>query len=375
MPATLSDGQTARYKIALMLYAGEPIIIIDEFLATLDRITAKCVAWTVGRAARRLKKTLIAITSHEDLGGDLQPDLWINVPYLGKPTVTQTDLHYAGTPEGWTADPTRCTIAEQVTIERGTPADYHRLAHLHYAAESPATYQSVWVARHPLDPNPAAVCVYSYPDLHSAARNLATTDEYIIHGSRKNAQRLNREVVRMSRIVVAPAYRGIGLAHRLLAESIAELDRRWIETTTAIGPYTTLFERLGFRCVPQTSGPTEAALFEWAETTQLDPLATLDHSRLTRHIERLSVRQQRHAWRVLWHYYHQYVVHRRTKKRHPKRVPDKTDPRWKEAFDVCCRRINERPAYFILGPITETNQCPETEPDATPTTTATPQGP
>lgn len=347
-PSTLSDGQRARYTLALMLNDEAPVIVADEFLATLDRITAKAVAWTIARAARRLRKTLIAITSHEDLGGDLQPDFWINVPYLAEPVVIETDLHHAGTPEGWTDDPAHCTIHTDLVIERGTPADYHRLAHLHYAANAPATYQSVWVARHPLDPTPAAVCVYSYPDLHSAARNAATCDEYVIHGSRETAQRLNREVVRMSRLVVAPAYRGIGLAHRILNESIADLGRKYVETTTAMGPYTSLFERLGFHPVPQTSGPTEAALFEWAETTQLDPLATIDHSRLRRHIQRLSVRKRREAWRTIWHYYHQYVVHRRTRKKHPRRIPDAADPRWAEAIDVVCRRLTERPQYYIL---------------------------
>lgn len=366
-PETLSDGQRARYHLALMLNDRIPTIVIDEFLASIDRTTARCVAWSVSRAVRRRSITLIAITSHEDLGGDLQPDVWIDVPYLGEPTATEPDLHYAGTPAGWTTDPSRCTVNERVVVERGTPADYHRLAHLHYAAGHPATYHSVWVARDTADDCIAGVCVYSYPDLHSSARNTATSNEYVIHGSRKTAQRLNREVVRMSRLIIAPQYRGIGLAHRILAESIADLDRRYIETTTAIGPFTTLFERLGFHSVPQTSGPSEAALFEWAETTQLDPLATLDHSRLARHIDGLSVRKAREAWRIIWHYYHQYVVHRRTKKRHPRRIPDRSDPRWKEAIDVACRRLTDRPQYYILGPLPENTQCPTTEATSLPT--------
>ena len=43
----LSDGQKYRYKIAKMIESGAQFWILDEFVATLDRDTAKVVAWNL----------------------------------------------------------------------------------------------------------------------------------------------------------------------------------------------------------------------------------------------------------------------------------------------------------------------------------------
>ncbi|MEM3641077.1 MAG: ATP-binding cassette domain-containing protein [Candidatus Bathyarchaeia archaeon] len=48
----LSDGQKYRYKIAKMIESGAQFLIMDEFAATLDRDTAKIVAYNLQKLAR-----------------------------------------------------------------------------------------------------------------------------------------------------------------------------------------------------------------------------------------------------------------------------------------------------------------------------------
>jgi len=48
----LSDGQKYRYKIAKMMESGAQFWIMDEFAATLDRDTAKIVAYNLQKLAR-----------------------------------------------------------------------------------------------------------------------------------------------------------------------------------------------------------------------------------------------------------------------------------------------------------------------------------
>ena len=71
-PAELSEGQQFRFRVAKFLASDADVLLADEFCATLDRVTAKLVAWQLGKFVRTGgAKAVIAATTHEDLGEDL----------------------------------------------------------------------------------------------------------------------------------------------------------------------------------------------------------------------------------------------------------------------------------------------------------------
>jgi uncharacterized protein len=97
-PAELSEGQRWRLKLALAIQACRgaanedgaaslapavqapasmehlrPVLLIDEFAAILDRVTAMIIARTLRRCMRAPLSALVA-TSHDDLLDALQPD-------------------------------------------------------------------------------------------------------------------------------------------------------------------------------------------------------------------------------------------------------------------------------------------------------------
>jgi ABC-type ATPase with predicted acetyltransferase domain len=76
-PSELSDGQRYRLKLAKVMESGADVWIADEFGAVLDRPTAKAVAFSLQKVARRLGKTLIVATTHTDLKDELGPSLTI----------------------------------------------------------------------------------------------------------------------------------------------------------------------------------------------------------------------------------------------------------------------------------------------------------
>jgi ABC-type ATPase with predicted acetyltransferase domain len=63
----LSDGQKYRYKIGKMIESQAQFWIMDEFAATLDRDTAKIVAYNLQKLARQQGKAVLATTTHTDL--------------------------------------------------------------------------------------------------------------------------------------------------------------------------------------------------------------------------------------------------------------------------------------------------------------------
>jgi len=74
----LSDGQRYRFRIANLIESGKQFWIMDEFCATLDRDTAKIVAFNVQKQARRAGRAVIAATTHTDLFDDLAPIVHIH---------------------------------------------------------------------------------------------------------------------------------------------------------------------------------------------------------------------------------------------------------------------------------------------------------
>src|SRR5690606_12280225 len=76
-PAELSDGQRARFRLALALSRQPNWILADEFTATLDRTLAKVIAYNVRRLATRTGVGFLLATTHTDILDDLQPSLHV----------------------------------------------------------------------------------------------------------------------------------------------------------------------------------------------------------------------------------------------------------------------------------------------------------
>jgi ABC-type ATPase with predicted acetyltransferase domain len=81
-PSELSDGQRARFNLARSIErahaADQPcVMMIDEFAATLDRLTARTIAVNIRRWITTTRHTFIAATTHDDLLEPLAPDVLV----------------------------------------------------------------------------------------------------------------------------------------------------------------------------------------------------------------------------------------------------------------------------------------------------------
>ena len=83
-PSELSDGQRYRFKLAKLIESKTEVWVADEFLAVLDRVSARVIAYNMQKIARQQKATLIVATTHMDLMEDLNPDLYIEKRYREK---------------------------------------------------------------------------------------------------------------------------------------------------------------------------------------------------------------------------------------------------------------------------------------------------
>jgi len=90
-PSELSDGQRYRLRLAHVMNQDADVWVADEFGAVLDRVTAKVVAYSMQKYARRMLKMLFVATTHTDLGEELAANVTIEKYFREKVDVIKAD--------------------------------------------------------------------------------------------------------------------------------------------------------------------------------------------------------------------------------------------------------------------------------------------
>lgn len=94
------------------------------------------------------------------------------------------------------------------------------------------------------DREPIGICIFSTP-----AASLALRSRYFgltNPRSRVALTSLNEQIWLLQRVVIAPAYRGAGIAAAFVRRACELCPVEWIETLSAMGQANPFFERAGF---------------------------------------------------------------------------------------------------------------------------------
>ena len=226
----LSDGQKYRYKIARMIDSGKRYWLADEFCSTLDRTTAKVVAFNIQKLARRSGATLVVATTHTDLEEDLNPSILIR-----KGWGEEIQIKYKPNEEA-----RECTITGDISIREGSKEDYKRLGHLHYRdSRVPVPYKIYVMER---KDELIGVVAYSYPPTNAAGRKSAV-------GYRPSIDELNRDWAIISRVIIHPKYRTTGLGARLVRETLLTCGRCHVELIAVMAQYNPFAEKAGMKLI------------------------------------------------------------------------------------------------------------------------------
>jgi ABC-type transport system involved in cytochrome c biogenesis ATPase subunit/N-acetylglutamate synthase-like GNAT family acetyltransferase len=235
----LSDGQKYRYKLAKLVDAREKSVwVIDEFCATLDRVMARIIAYLIQKVARRLGKTVVAATTHSDLIEDFQPDIVVEKGFEKNVKVTNVDFK-----------PNKCSVSADVSVEEGSIEDYHMLSRFHYRTKDedgsvvPGVRDCFKLMFHG---GLIGVIVYSGSYLNLKPRNMVFGERYVYtSGDLAKAKLINEEIARISRVVIHPKFRGIGLGEFLVRETLPKVNAKVVEVLAVMAEYNPFFEKAG----------------------------------------------------------------------------------------------------------------------------------
>ena len=193
-----------------------------------------------------------------------------------------------------------------LSCRQGRLADYAALCEHHYRAERPATATRVMVLEHRAasiagrflqrkdQTQVAAVLVESLPALNCRLRDFALHERFgRVANLRQRAILLNAEMRCISRIVVHPQWRGLGLAIRLVREALATATTPFTEALAAMGHVHPFFERAGMTAYRRARHEHDARLIAALASAGFAEIELAATQRLARAIEALPMRMSR----------------------------------------------------------------------------------
>ena len=221
----LSDGQKFRYKIAKLVESGRKWWMVDEFCACLDRDTAKIIAFNLQKIARQLGKAVIVATTHSDLFLDLNPSAYVHKRFGEEIQIN----YYPNKPA------LECSLVHEMKVEEGDKEDWRKLSGFHYRGHNVAVPRKIFHLSR--NGELCGVIVYCYPAPACYGRRLMLP--------KMSMQELNKQLSVISRVVIHPKYRTIGLGAKLIHETLSLSGTPFVELIAVMAKYNPFAEKAG----------------------------------------------------------------------------------------------------------------------------------
>ncbi len=175
----------------------------------------------------------------------IRPGPWPFAPALGhspRPSLSRMNL-LTGNPMNLLLP-----IPGIFTLVSGLPADYRQLHAFHYLPKCPRTFAGVWVVRYqPVDAEARliGVAVLSWPFARCAPRERHFGLQKL--RMRDKLEFANRHLRTISRVVVHPQFRSLGLAVRLIKCLCDNCTTRFVEASARMAEFHPMFALAGMK--------------------------------------------------------------------------------------------------------------------------------
>jgi GNAT superfamily N-acetyltransferase len=232
--------------------SGKQWWLADEFCSTLDRDTAKIVAFNVQKLARQNGKAVIVAATHTDLFEDLKPSVHIHKKF-GK----KLEVNYYPNKLN-----RKCSFVKEMRIEEGSIEDYRKLSIFHYRTSHCPAPRRIFVLRR--RDELCGVIVYSWSPPNTFGRSKVW---------KGNFQKLQQELSTITRVVVHPKYRTIGLGIKLVKETLPLAPTPCVETIAVMARYNPFFEKAGMQKVAESKpNPNVLEVIEKLRQLSFNPI-------------------------------------------------------------------------------------------------------
>jgi GNAT superfamily N-acetyltransferase len=182
------------------------------------------------------------------------------------------------------------------------------------------------------------VIVYSRSPLSLAARNRATGGRYRVGRNLAAGRLVNEELRIVSRVVIAPNWRGLGLAKRLVAETLPRVGTPYVEALAAMGRVHPFFEQAGMTAYASPAPAGSERLRSALEAVGLGRCARRSAEALEAALETLAPAGRKLAEREIERWARSYLAAKNHRTRRPER---------RRMLDLVARHLDSAPVYYL----------------------------
>jgi hypothetical protein len=158
-----------------------------------------------------------------------------------------------------------CTITKNLEIVPGTRADYQSLSQYHYRQCNLGPYAAIFALKGNFRTaeklETAGVIVYAMPTAGGSMRSEALP---FLAGLDRSTRMsiLNKNIRTISRVIIEPRFRSLGLASRLVRETMPLMTVPFVEALAVMGQVNPFFEKAGMTRYDAPPSPACVRLLE-----------------------------------------------------------------------------------------------------------------
>jgi hypothetical protein len=234
-----------------------------------------------------------------------------------------------------------CTIKKYLKIVPGTIEDYKNLARFHYRHSKTGPTAAVYkiIDTHPqrcrIEPI-VGIIIYSLPLAGVQLRNIATGGLFTQLGSSSvNLQLINQNIRTISRVVIEPRYRALGLAYELVQKTMPMLKMAYIEALAVMGKVNPFFEKAGMLKFEAAESSKSVRLRQALSVVGIEESDTVDIERTHEKLLALNHKAKNFIDREIYNFLSNYG-------RRVKNAPDSLN---KTEFIIS--KLSDRPLYYL----------------------------
>lgn len=163
----------------------------------------------------------------------------------------------------------KCSILSELIITGAQKRDYDYLARFHYRSGNLGPYVKMYKIINKSSDfmsinEPVGLIVYTMPVPSIKLRNIATKGMFTgLESRHKTMQSVNANFRCISRVIIDPRFRGLGLARLLVAETMKLMPTPYVEALAVMGRVNPFFEKAGMKkytaeSLPRVTNMTKA---------------------------------------------------------------------------------------------------------------------
>ena len=198
-----------------------------------------------------------------------------------------------------------CSVIKKIQIVRGCLDDYRKLSHYHYRDSRLGPFAAIFTikpiktlaAHFPMSPDVhrettvIGVIVYTMPSPGLELRNIATGNLFGGFDRATQLALINRNIRCISRVIIEPRFRGLGLASRLVRETLGRVEVPIVEAMAVMGLVNPFFEKAGMTAYTAKMPARCVRLIEALSMVGIEKQQLIDLKKAQQIIEQLPAKQ------------------------------------------------------------------------------------